>query len=108
MRTLQLVEPLPAGARMPPRPPAPPTTGDRPGTGGFARREPPAWEPIYRPSIRGLVREVIVELRRVAWPAGEQTLRIAAMVVGLLVVLMLGLLLMNVAAAGVNHWIVNA
>jgi preprotein translocase subunit SecE len=67
------VEPLPAGARTPPRPPRPPA----PPTTGWGGQ--PSWN--YRGSVvhrrsRGLafLRESIAETRSVAWPSRSVTL----------------------------------
>lgn len=71
----------------PPRPPAPPTTGDRPWGRG------PGWEPRAvpaepsRPGPLGFLRQVLAELRRVAWPQQDATAwRVWVVVVFLLLV----------------------
>ncbi len=90
-----LVEPLPAGLRLPPgppRPPAPPTTSWGPGPHGegHPRRGPVAAGP-------GFVAGVIVELRKVAWPTRDAVLGNGFMV--LVVVVAVAALLFGLDAA---------
>lgn len=68
------MEPLPAGARTPPRPPRPPAP---PTTDSFGRRpsgppQPPAWD-LPRQWIlwrtTDFIRSAVAELRKVVWPS---------------------------------------
>ena len=84
-RDNEAVEPLPAGARVPPsppRPPAPPTTGWMGGPG-----EPPPRSPHLapRPTVVEFLRQCLRELGKVSWPPGR-TLRTNATVIVLTVI----------------------
>lgn len=86
MTDLGPVEPLPAGVREPPgppRPPAPPITGDG-GNGPWGR----PLRPPYR-APRTFLHEVLVEMRKVAWPTRGSVLHNATIYLGVLV-LMIG------------------
>lgn len=83
MTVLDPVEPLPTAVREPPgppRPPAPPTTGEDGDPEGHPLRPP------HRPP-RPFLHEVVVEMRKVAWPTRGDILHNAAIYLGALVLL---------------------
>jgi preprotein translocase SecE subunit len=92
------VEPLPAGARMPPsppRPPAPPTTGGLDRSGGSPLR-PPAGEPP-RPTIVEFLRQCRSEFRKVVWPSGRSIRSNATVVLFTVIMAVVGLGMLELA-----------
>ena len=86
------MEPLPAGARMPPsppRPPAPPTTGwmDRPG--GSPSR-PPVWS-APRLTVAEYLRQCLTEFRKIVWPNGRAVRTNSAIMLLIVILLIVGL-----------------
>ena len=82
------MEPLPVGIRQPPgppRPPAPPITGGGGGDWFFGGR--PERLPC-RPPRRNFLREVIVEMRKVAWPNRDTVVHNATLCLVVLIGLM--------------------
>ena len=105
---LTVVEPLPSGARTPPRPPrppAPPTTGEPFGP----RPLPSVAGPPDRPwTLAQFIREARAELRKTAWPARGQALRVSGLVLS--VVVAFGAcfgLLDAIAHVAIRNWIVG-
>jgi preprotein translocase SecE subunit len=90
------VEPLPAGARTPPRPPKPPA----PPTTGWAGQ--PSWSQarpvvIERHSALDFLRESISEMRRVVWPSRTTTIFNTRVVLTALCAVGVGIAAVNLA-----------
>lgn len=90
------VDPLPAGARTPPRPPKPPA----PPTSGWAGQ--PSWGQarpvvIERTSALDFFRETISEMRRVVWPGRPTTIFNARTVLAVLFAVGVGIASVSLA-----------
>jgi preprotein translocase SecE subunit len=90
------VEPLPAGARTPPRPPRPPA----PSTTRWAGQ--PSWGQarpvvIERTSALDFFRETISEMRRVVWPSRPTTIFNARTVLAVLFAVGVGIASVSLA-----------
>jgi preprotein translocase SecE subunit len=91
--TVDSVEPLASGLRLPPappRPPAPPSGGDHPPNGGGPSGRP-EWSPRARWSLRVWLKESQGEMKRVAWPIHNAVVE-NSVIVGLGVVVVAGMI----------------
>jgi preprotein translocase SecE subunit len=89
------VEPLPAGARVPPsppRPPAPPTTGGLDRSGG----SPPARK-LPRPTIVEFLRQCRSEFRKIVWPSARSVRSNATLVLFTVIMVVVGLGMLELA-----------
>ena len=92
---MEVVEPLPSAVRQPPRPPGPPA----PPTTGFAPRPAPRPPGRQRQSLVEFLREVVAELRAMAWPRPADTTQHSAVVLLALAVLMAVVFVADLAGA---------